>query len=46
MTTAQKRENLQKKMRKELSAGNFKKADELLKKIVEIDVKMLEKHLG
>lgn len=46
MTNAQKRENLQKKMRKEMSQGNFEKADKILKQLVELDVKMIEKLLG
>ena len=38
----QKRERLERQMYKEISKGNFDKADDLRKKLVDIDVKILE----
>lgn len=37
----QKRERLESQMYKEISKGNFDKADALRKKLVDLDVKML-----
>lgn len=37
----QKRERLEKQMYKEISKGNFNKADALMKKLVDLDVQML-----
>lgn len=37
----QKRERLERQMYKEISKGNFDKADALRKKLVDLDVKML-----
>lgn len=46
MTDFQKRENLQKRYHKEISEGNFEKADKIMKQLVELDVKMLKKLIG
>lgn len=37
----QKRERLEKQMYKEISKGNFDKSDALMKKLVDLDVKIL-----
>lgn len=37
----QRRERLEKQMHKEISKGNFDKADALRKKLVDLDVQML-----
>lgn len=45
MTNIQKRENLEKRMYREMSKGNFDKADKIRKQLVELDVKNLSKKL-
>ena len=46
MKTLQKRENLEKRMYKEISKGNFDKADKIRKQLVELDVVTLAKKLS
>lgn len=46
MTTYQKRENLEKRMYKEIAKGNFDKADKIRKQLVDLDVATLAKKLG
>ena len=46
MSAIQKRENLEKRMYKEISKGNFEKADKIRKQLVELDVSTLAKKIG
>lgn len=46
MTTLQKRENLEKRMYKEISKGNFDKANKIRKQIIDLDVENLTKKLA
>lgn len=46
MTNYQKRENLEKRMYKEIANGNFDKADKIRKQIVDMDVASLAKKLA
>lgn len=43
MTTFKKRENLEKRMYREISKGNFEKADKIRKQLVEFDVETFKK---
>ncbi len=46
MTTLQKRENLEKRMYREISKGNFEKADKIRKQLVDLDVISLKKRMA
>lgn len=46
MTTSQKRENLEKRMYKEIAKGNFDKADKIRKQLIDLDVASLAKKLA
>ena len=46
MTTYQKRANLESKMYKEISKGNFEKADKIREQLINLDVASLAKKLG
>lgn len=46
MTTYQKRENLEKRYYREIKKGNYEKAKEIMKKIVDLDVQMSNKKLN
>lgn len=46
MTLYQKSENLQKRFYKEISKGNYEKADKIMKQIVNLDVEMSNKKLN
>ena len=46
MTSYQKRENLEKRFYKEISKGNYEKANKIMKQIVDIDVEMSNKKLN
>ena len=46
MTIQKKRESLENRMYKEISKGNFDKADKLRKQLIELDVAVLAKKLS
>lgn len=46
MTAYQKRDNLEKRMYKEIAKGNFDKADKIRQQIIDLDVASLAKKLG
>lgn len=46
MTTFQKRENLEKRYYREISKGNYDKADKIMKQLVDLDTATLNKKLN
>ena len=46
MTTLQKRENLEKRYYREISKGNYDKADKIMQQLVNLDVTTLNKKLA
>lgn len=46
MTLYQKRETVEKKMYKEITKGNYDKADKLLKQLVDLDVQVMKQKIA